>query len=131
VDVVEVGPLTTDELTRLVEAYLREPLRPESARMLFTATEGNVLFLRELIVSAARRGRVVTGPFGAEIEATRLPAHLLDAVRDKFEGVSDEAMRLARMLALSQPWPGDLVDRVSAVGADELRRSAIITVIDD
>ena len=129
VTVVEVEPLTSDEVTRLVQDHLRDSLRPESATALFRASEGNPLFLRELVLSAQRNGRVHAGPFGLELEHSRLPTHLLDAVRPRFEGLSPGALRLARLLALSQPWPELLADRTDGAALDELRRRSIVTVL--
>jgi len=126
VTVVGIAPLTSEEVAQLVEAHLREPLRPDSALELHATTEGNPLFLRELLFAAQRAGRLRHGRFGLEVEPTRLPSHLLDVVRERFADLSDEAEHLARLLAISQPWPEDLAAATGPGALDELVGRGIV-----
>ncbi len=105
VSVTELPGLSLDETRDLLTRYLGADPRPESLRLLVERTRGNPLFLRELVLAAERTGRVRPGPYGVEIDAARLPAHVIDTVAGRLATLRDDELALARLLAVAQPWP--------------------------
>lgn len=91
----EVQPLSEGEMAVLVESVLDGPLESASARRLYQASQGNVLFLRQLVDGALSagnlkhtagvwqwRGSTVTPQLAELVEARigRLPAALHDVL---------------------------------------------------
>jgi DNA-binding CsgD family transcriptional regulator len=120
IDVTELVPLAPHQIVELVEKHLEEHLRPDSARSLVVRSAGNPLFLRELVTAAQRDGRVRVGPFGAEVDATALPAHVLDSVGDRIGRLRDRERRTLRLLAISQPWNAEAVAGADAASVEVL-----------
>ncbi|MGD9606144.1 MAG: LuxR C-terminal-related transcriptional regulator [Leucobacter sp.] len=114
VTVTDLDPLTAGDTADLLERYLGAPLRPDTARSVFRATAGNPLFAREIALAAERSGGVQPTRFGIELDQAALPEHVLAPLRSRITSLGSEELHLVRLLALSQPWPAELVgDRYS------------------
>lgn len=129
--VTDVAPLAAAEVTELVERRLERAVRPESASALLTACQGNPLFLRELVLSAERSGRVREGRFGLEVDIVGLPSHVLGTVTDRLERLDSDELQMARMLALSQPWSHELAEGYNADVLRRLRAGGMLSGVAD
>jgi DNA-binding CsgD family transcriptional regulator/tetratricopeptide (TPR) repeat protein len=105
VTVSEIPGLALDETRELLRRRLGADPRPETLRSLFELTHGNPLFLRELVLSAERSGRVRPGPFGVELDPSRVPPHIIGTVASRLDTLRDDERRFAELLAVAQPWP--------------------------
>ena len=105
VTVSEIPGLALDETRELLRRRLGADPRPETLRSLFELTHGNPLFLRELVLSAERSGRVRPGPFGIELDPSRVPPHIIGTVASRLDTLRDDERRFAELLAVAQPWP--------------------------
>lgn len=118
VTVVDLDGLTLDETRTLLRRHLGADPRPESLQRLYTTTAGNPLFLRELTLAAQRSDRVSSGPYGLEIDPTRLPDHVLETVAGRLDDLEPAHRRVAELVAVAQPWPRSAftADEESVVG---------------
>ncbi|MBU1250932.1 MAG: LuxR C-terminal-related transcriptional regulator [Actinobacteria bacterium] len=105
VTVTEVPGLGLDQTRELLRRRLGAEPRPETLRTLFDVTRGNPLFLRELVLSAERTGRVRSGPYGVELDPSRVPPHIIGTVASRLDTLRDDQRRFAELLAVAQPWP--------------------------
>ena len=105
VTVTEVPGLGLDETRELLRRRLGADPRPETLRTLFEVTHGNPLFLRELVLSAERSGGVRAGPYGVELDPSRVPPHIIGTVASRLDTLRDDERRFAELLAVAQPWP--------------------------
>ena len=105
VTVTEVPGLGLDETRELLRRRLGADPRPETLRTLFEVTNGNPLFLRELVLSAERSGGVHAGPYGVELDPSRVPPHIIGTVASRLDTLRDDERRFAELLAVAQPWP--------------------------
>jgi ATP/maltotriose-dependent transcriptional regulator MalT len=55
---LELQPLSREEVYELLERSLGSPIDPATRHQLWTATQGNVLFLRELVLGGLETGRL-------------------------------------------------------------------------
>ena len=104
VTVTEVPGLGLDETRELLRRRLGADPRPETLRTLFEVTHGNPLFLRELVLSAERSGGVRAGPYGVELDPSRVPPHIIGTVASRLDTLRDDERRFAELLAVAQPW---------------------------
>jgi AAA ATPase domain len=113
---IEVSPLTVADIAMLAADVLGGPVDGTTVHTLRTTSEGNVLFLRELIISAVASGSLtdvrgiwrLQGSLAASARLTELVRMRLgtldDAERDALEVVSvGEPVALSTIGALADP----------------------------
>lgn len=105
VTVTDFEGLGLDDTRDLLRRRLGADPRPETLQRLYDTTRGNPLFLRELVLAAERSGRVHPGPFGVEVDAARLPDHIIGTVAGRLAELGRRERTLAELLAVAQPWP--------------------------
>jgi len=89
---VRLTPLTRKAAEKLVRAALGEAVDPALTAQLFELSEGNALYLEELVRAAAERP-AVPGKSGAPAAA---PDSVISMLEARLEGLPDEARRLLR-----------------------------------
>lgn len=101
---IELGRLDRVQVNGLLRAALDGPVQAEAIAACWTASEGNPLFLRELVLGALdraslvrRRGvwRVEGGLGGSD--------RLVELIARRFDGVGPDARAVAELLALCAP----------------------------
>jgi len=101
---VELGPLPRAEAERLLEQVLGAPLDGRSAAALWELTQGNALYLRELVLFGRQRGVLAEdGGFwrwSGEVAADTRLAELLDA---RLGGLADDELALLEVVAAGAP----------------------------
>ena len=106
VTVTEVPGLGLDETRELLRRRLGADPRPETLRTLFEVTHGNPLFLRELVLSAERSGGVRAGPYGVELDPSRVPPHIpTSARRSTISSTGASSWRAVRATTRTCDWP--------------------------
>jgi DNA-binding CsgD family transcriptional regulator len=105
---VSVGPLSEDEIHSVLEDILGEPPEPELVRRLHARSEGNPLYMEELL-AARRDGR------GAA------PRSLRDALMVRVERMSAPAQDVLRVLAVGRSLDHALITETSGLEDGALR----------
>lgn len=107
---VELTPFSPPEVGALLSAVLGGPVDGATVRLLFERTEGNVLFLRELVLSGIQAG-VFSDEGGLWRLRGRLPAsaRLVELVEARLAGLSDADRESLEVLALGEPLGVDLL----------------------
>lgn len=124
---LDLEPLSPPETRTLVEDLVGSKVHAEVPRRVFQLTEGNPLYVRELLADARRSGalREVDGRWtwtGGRPTDTRLR----DLVGARLTDVSAPARDCAELLALGAPLPLDRLTGLSSLAAvEELERAGI------
>jgi DNA-binding CsgD family transcriptional regulator len=125
IDTVDVVPLDRRASDAVLTHALGGPIDPTTARRMYDTSQGNPLFLRELVRGARASGTLLEGPHGfstGPVPSTRLIELLGARVRR-----ADEAeRRVIELLAAAQPVP------VAALGPraviDRLESEGVISI---
>jgi DNA-binding CsgD family transcriptional regulator len=130
---VEVGPLSRDTTATLVSAVLGEGVDVALLDRLWKLSQGNVLFLRELVLSALEaRGRGEPGeriPLSALDDPGRRLRELVGARVARLEPDLREALDL---VAAAEPLPLAVADLILDAGAlEQLERRGLLRVDGD
>ncbi len=117
---LDLEPLSQSASAQLVESALDGPLELAAHRELWQLTEGNALFLRELVLEAVERGAL--GPAWRLLDPGRRPG-ALDAARRGGRAPPRRPRRgrartALELLALCEPLEVDVLEQVA--GADAL-----------
>ncbi|HUY58946.1 MAG TPA: AAA family ATPase, partial [Solirubrobacteraceae bacterium] len=112
---LELEPFDHAELAEALTDILGEPPAPDLIDRLLARTDGNPLYVEELM-AAALDGRGAT------------PQSLRDAFMLRIERLSDPAGRAVRAVAVGRALDEELIARVSGVSSTELREALRETV---
>ena len=129
---LDLQPLARDEVAVLADAFLGGPAEGAVHRRAFELSEGNPLYVRELLADAERSGAVarVDGLWrwsGAPIPFDRLSDLIATRTRD----LAPEARRALELLALASPLPLAELRSLTGPGAtEELERAGLAAVLD-
>lgn len=104
---LEVGPLRRQDVERLIPAVLGGPVEPATVERLWRLTEGNALFLRE-VVQAARETATLVEEGGWWRWRTRrsgvpLTGRLVEVVEFRLGTLDREEREVAELVALGEP----------------------------
>ncbi|MEW6475561.1 MAG: LuxR C-terminal-related transcriptional regulator [Actinomycetota bacterium] len=101
---LELGPLSAEEVGQFVEAVLGGPASGAVSQRFFELSEGNALFLRELVLAALESGNLrheggiwrLHGPLPAS-------ARLVELLASRLAGVGEAEREALQVLAISEP----------------------------
>jgi DNA-binding CsgD family transcriptional regulator len=130
---VEVAPLSAGDTTALLEAVLGGPLESLSAQLLYDATRGDVLFLRELVDGAlkSRNLRRTAGVWQWRRELPATPG-LVELVDARIGKLSDQLRAVLEVLAFAGPLDLPLLEQLTDPGSiDEAEQRGLIKVESD
>ncbi|MEV6318341.1 LuxR C-terminal-related transcriptional regulator [Streptomyces sp. NPDC051776] len=119
---VDLLDLSREKTEQLLTAVLQAPVEPRSVSLLFDGSQGNMLFLRELILGALQSGTLLHDGEMWQLTGPLAGTHLLgDLLRKRKENVSRAAHEVLELLALCQPVgvgevPEAAVDELAAAG---------------
>ena len=108
---IEVGAFDIDGVTEVLEAVQGATVDRRTARALWNASQGNLLYLRELVL-----GALATGAMTSERGYWRLAgpltttSKLVEVVVGRLDGLPPAAHELAEVLALAEPLRFDDID---------------------
>jgi len=128
---IEVPNLDADAAAELVSRALGGPVDGLSAYALWTASGGNALFLRELVIGACDAGalRDVGGGLWRLTGTLSPSTRLGEVVGLRLGALSDDEREVVELVAVGEPVSlEDLVDLVRTKSIDELERRGLIEV---
>jgi DNA-binding CsgD family transcriptional regulator len=130
---IDLGNLSRASVDTLLHLVLEGPVAAATVEDLYSASGGNVLFVRELVLGALAAGRLVSergvwrlrGP----IVAT---GRLVEVVKDRVDGLGPSARGLLDRIALWEPVGLAMVESVGSLhDIEELERAGLISVTTD
>ena len=127
---VDVRALDPEHTATLVESFLGGPLDSASIDAITKLTLGNPLFVRELLADARAVGSLVESD-GAWTSSARLSAHerVADLLAERFENLSSEEHEALELVALAEPLPLSVLQRViDAAQLEALERAGLIAL---
>jgi DNA-binding CsgD family transcriptional regulator len=128
---IDVGPLAEEEVARLVGAALAGPVDAWTVRRLHALSQGNALFLRELLVSGLESGRLVRTDGRWHWQGDLAPsARLAELIGARLGDLDGPAREVVELVALAEPAPSAVVARVASTGAvKEAVRRQLLRVV--
>jgi DNA-binding CsgD family transcriptional regulator/tetratricopeptide (TPR) repeat protein len=128
--VVELQPLSLDDVSRLLDAVLGPPVSPATKAALYERSRGSSLFLRELIEDGRATGALTMGDVGWVLSPTWQPgARVMDLVAARIGRRTETEQVVLEALALAEPVPLDLLVSIShAEALVNLERAQVIEV---
>ena len=119
---LDLRPLSEDETGALAEGALGGPIEETARRWVYDSSQGNVLYVRELLLGAVESGALsrVSGLW----RLSRRPPpsqSLSELVSARMTDLSDEVVRALELLALGEPLR--LAEMVELVGIDPLQEA--------
>lgn len=131
---LELGPLDQFEVAELLEAALGGPVEGKVLQQFWTASEGNVLYLRELVLGSLDAKTLVddAGLWRLVGEVSSSP-RLTDLVESRLAGLDEEELAALELVAFGEPIGVDVIERLSSGAALERleRRGLLATEEDD
>ncbi|MFD5426760.1 AAA family ATPase [Streptomyces sp. NPDC127084] len=128
VDLYELSP---PQVQALLEGALGGSVASHAVRYLHSASGGNTLFLRELVLGAATAGTLV---YDGELWDVSVPRststrRLTDLIRARLAGTSSRGRRVLDTLALCEPLStATLAEEGNLPAVDELEKAGLILV---
>jgi DNA-binding CsgD family transcriptional regulator len=130
---IELHPFAVHEVEALLTAALQGPVDGATVHLLHRRTQGNVLFLREVVL-----GALETGVLRREQEIWRLggtlPAssRLVEIIETRLRGVDERGRHTLEVLALAEPLEVELLQAVQhQVDLDALERRGLVRIEQD
>jgi DNA-binding CsgD family transcriptional regulator len=112
--VVELQPLSPDDVAELLDTVLGPPVSPAMVSALYRRSRGSGLFLRELVEDAHAAGAVVKGSAGWDLSSDWSPgARVMDLVAARIGGRTADEQVALEALALAEPVSLDLLASIS------------------
>ena len=130
---VALRPLVEGDVRQVVPEILAGPVESASAYRLWRRSEGNPLWLRELVLDALGSGRLASrdGLWHWDDAAAGGPGpRLLDLLRDRLSAGDGVTARWLDLIALSEPLPMALATTVMGADAVEDLVDAGLVVLD-
>ena len=127
---IDLGDLSRDDVDTLLHVVLGGPVHSDAVAAIWSASRGNALFVRELVLGAKDAGDLAVrrGVWWLRGSLSSTP-RLTDVVDDRVRAVSDEARDGLELLAVWEPL--GLTELESVVGAgpiEELDRAGLLDV---
>ena len=132
-DRVEVGPLDRGEVQELLEQVLDGPVEGAALQQLWEASEGNLQYLRELVLAGVDAGTLVDDAgMWRTVGALSPSARLQDIVGERLAGLDDDEVATLELVAFGEPLGVDVL--AGLVGSDALvrleRKGLVETALD-
>jgi hypothetical protein len=130
---LELQPLDQDETATLVEARLGGPVDSVAARRLWSITQGNALYLRQLVDSELELGRLhqVAGVWRRSGELALSPG-LIELVSARIGRLPDAPKAVIEVLAFGEPLGVPLLVKLTeAVAVEQVEARGLIEVYPD
>lgn len=130
---VELETLDAGATEELLEVALGAPVEAIAVRQLWEASQGNVLYLRELVLSALETHTLVDDAglwrIVGEVSAS---ARLRDLVEVRVSGLDESEVAALELVAFGEPVDLAVIERLGVTGAVErLERKSIVAISED
>lgn len=128
---LDLAPLDVGQVGEVLTAALGAPVDAHTRYRLWEITQGNLLFLRELVRAGLARGALAehgdvwiwTGGFEGA-------ARVHDLLSDTVRSLAPEVLRVVELLAIGEPLAASIVTELCSVSALEAAEHAGIAVAD-
>jgi DNA-binding CsgD family transcriptional regulator len=111
-------PLSEHEAADVARGLVGGPLAPSARRRLWRVTQGNPLWIREVLDAARAQGLLLSDPAGWRWDdALAGGSGLLELVGHRLDAGSPEQRRVLEILAIGEPLPVDVVSALAPRGA--------------
>jgi DNA-binding CsgD family transcriptional regulator len=132
-DRVDVGPLDRAEVEELLEQVLGDPIEGAALQQLWEASEGNLQYLRELVLAGVDSHRLVDdGGMWRTLGPISPSERLQDLVGERLAGLDEDEVATLELVAFGEPLGVDVV--AGLVGSDALvrleRKGLVETALD-
>ncbi len=132
-DRVDVGPLDRSEVHELLELVLHGQIEGPALQQLWEASEGNLQYLRELVLAGVDKGTLVDDAgMWRTVGALSPSARLQDLVGERLAGLDDDEVATLELVAFGEPLGVDVL--AGLVGSDALvrleRKGLVETALD-
>jgi DNA-binding CsgD family transcriptional regulator/tetratricopeptide (TPR) repeat protein len=127
---IDLEDLSRTHLDTLLHLTLGGPIEAGAGREFWEATQGNPLYVHELVLGALGSGALVERSGVWHLE-DRLPstARLLDLVEQRIAGLSPQARSVVELLALCQPLELGYLETVAPAGVlESLEEAGLVTI---
>jgi DNA-binding CsgD family transcriptional regulator len=110
---LELDTLGETEVGQVAAGVLGGPVASASVRRLWEVSQGNALYLRELLAGAVDSGALVDGGgiWSLELPLTA-PARLIELVAARLAGVAPETVETIHLVAAGEPLPLTILERL-------------------
>jgi DNA-binding NarL/FixJ family response regulator len=127
---VDLEDLTRTQLDTLVHLVLGGPIEARAGRELWEVSQGNPLYVRELVLGALASGALLERSGVWQLEGSlSSTSRLADLVEQRIRSLSAEARSVVDRLALCQPLELDYLETAVPGGVlESLERAGIVTV---
>lgn len=130
VERIELQPLSAQETRQVLEQVCGGPVSSQTVSRFFAISEGNALFLRELVSEALASGELTdrdgTWSWSGAVRGT---VRLTTMVARHTERLSPEARRVLELVAMVEPLPLSVLEGMSTPHAvDEASAAGVIVV---
>jgi ATP/maltotriose-dependent transcriptional regulator MalT len=127
---IELRPLGPDQVAALLAAALHDPVDGATAHLLHKRTEGNVLFLREIVLGTLGAGALRrTDGIWRMAEAPATSARLVEIIEARLVGLEEAALRTLTVLALGEPLETTVLQDIEAeVDLETLERRGVLRI---
>lgn len=133
VERIDLATFSASEASGVLEAALGGPVAGSTARLLWAKTEGNALFLHELVLAAEEAGSLhkTRGVWHLKGSLPTSP-RLVELLEARFEGLDEADRLLLDTLAIGEPIDLTVLERHSPrVDLDQFERRGVIRVEED
>ncbi len=130
---IELDTLDAEATENLLEAALAAPVEAIAVRQLWEASRGNVLYLRELVLSALETHNLVddAGLWRIVGEVSASP-RLRDLVEVRVAGLDEDEVAALELVAFGEPVDLAVIERLGVTAAVErLERKSIVAISED
>lgn len=131
---IEVGPLERAQVDELVVEVLGGAVEGTTLQQLWNASDGNALYLREVVLSGLESGALVReGGLWRFVSNLEPSSRLVDLVEARLSGLSDEEVEALELVAFGEPVGVEIVERLASPAALEglERKGVVITELED
>lgn len=131
---LELGPLDQREVAQLLEAALGGPVEGAVLRQFWNASQGNVLYLRELVLGSLEAKTLVDDAGLWRLVGTVSSSpRLTDLVEARLAGLDERELAALELVAFGEPIGVDVIERLSSDAAlERLERVGLLaTEVDD
>ena len=127
---IELGPLAPDQVADLLAAALADPVDGATAHRLHKRTEGNVLFLREVVLGALEVGALRrTDGIWRMAETPATSARLVEIIEARLVELDEAVLRTLAVLALGEPLEAKVLQQLAAgVDLEALERRGLLRI---
>jgi DNA-binding CsgD family transcriptional regulator len=117
---IELDPLTEGEVAEVVAAFLGGPVAGASVRRLLELSQGNPLYLRELMMGGVASGALGEsgGIWSLQVPLTA-PARLVELVASRLEEVDGPTLDAIHLVAAGEPLPLSILEQLASPAAIE------------